>query len=388
MSSQYRVSLGFPKAKTPQVLAILILAALSFTASISTLCLNLGSIELMRYSHGRMDSSDAAEKLLNLSLKWNPENHRASRQMGLLYWSRCDYDSVVNILGKIPESRLDNSASEILGDSYVSLGEWDKAASAWIRAGVEKYFIYRGDWQKVVLIYEFKLRENPNSLEANTGLGFAWLEQGQAEKALAPLRKGVALDPTGLRVRFGLAQVENALGYWYEASRDFIELIRMVETGTYRDDGSSPRYREDVYHESLAMLAYIYKTNGFMDLAEQYYRQIKSLWPSDLTPYGHLADIYLSRNQPDRALQELEPIIEAGRVSDFAFRAGRAYLMMGYPEKAYVYLKQAVDIEPNKAEFHAQLAESLCQLGEKEEADWEYSQAHNLGWKGDILSCK
>lgn len=61
-----------------------------------------------------------------------------------------------------------------------------------------------GDYPNAIRECKRAVEENPNSAEAHTNLGVAYIQVGKNNKALASLRKGAALDPNSPFTQYNL----------------------------------------------------------------------------------------------------------------------------------------------------------------------------------------
>jgi Flp pilus assembly protein TadD len=57
---------------------------------------------------------------------------------------------------------------------------------------------------------------------------------------------------------------------------------------------------------------------------------------------------------------------------------GRSYLLEGKFPQAVVYLKRAVTLQPDSANFHYQLAQAYLKLGERAAAQAEFAEQQKL----------
>ncbi|HKS96566.1 MAG TPA: tetratricopeptide repeat protein, partial [Terriglobia bacterium] len=57
---------------------------------------------------------------------------------------------------------------------------------------------------------------------------------------------------------------------------------------------------------------------------------------------------------------------------------GKAYVRLGQPDRAIVYLKRAVADEPDSANFHYQLGQAYLKAGNRAEAQKELAEAGKL----------
>lgn len=359
------------------LLALLVLSCLRTV--VGAFYMNLGSIAAVKALVGQKGDVETALRWLEAAATRSRENAGAYRQIALLDYAQGDYADALAALHNISARKLERRDFRLLGDTYAALGDREAAIRNWASADAEDQFLEIGDLEMARDILQFKVQNNPDSLAMLLQLGEVLMGLNQPELAMSHLARAVHLHPASVLALYKLASAQNALGHWQDAAGTLEHLIRTVEVAAEGDLESLPTAARNFYHDSVLVLAYTYKTNGRPQLSMRYYRQAQALWPGDLTSYGHLADLYLASNQPDEALRQLEAIMEAGRVQDYAFRAGLIHLSIGQPERALEYFGEAIAAQPSRGALYAWMGDTLCQLNRQSEARQMYEKAKSLG---------
>ncbi|MDU2063373.1 MAG: tetratricopeptide repeat protein [Sporomusaceae bacterium] len=210
-----------------------------------------------------------------------------------------------------------------------------------------------GKLEEAVRAYERTLRDNPQKFEAQANLGLIY-ETNQKDKAIAAYEEAFLLAPRDPRLGDKLSRLYIETGNFAKAKillKDLLEL-------------------EEKNWQAALLLGRLHKQDHEFDLAFSYYEKV-ALW------------------QPDLA----EAYAEMGNISRYSLKE----------TEALAYFRQAIDKDPENAEYHGYLLEALLYFGHLpegfKELEWRkklpkgkdfYDQFdQNLPqWQGEIFSGK
>jgi tetratricopeptide (TPR) repeat protein len=91
-----------------------------------------------------------------------------------------------------------------------------------------------------------------------------------------------------------------------------------------------------------------------------------------------LAEAYLGSGKLAEARETLRFLVEVRRAADDWMKLGFCELRLGEPQEAIKALKQAIEIEPHRADLHGFLAQTYQQLGYREQAQHHARRAQML----------
>jgi tetratricopeptide (TPR) repeat protein len=130
--------------------------------------------------------------------------------------------------------------------------------------------------------------------------------------------------------------------------------------------------------ESALWLARLLRLNSQDDQAEQVLRGLLTKDAQNKGAAEQLSQLLLDHNQAQQAISLLESFVQRAPSSDLYDRLGDAYQQMQQPAKAEEAYRQAVALEPEQAEHHRRLAQSLYEHGKFPEALAEYQRLAEL----------
>jgi tetratricopeptide (TPR) repeat protein len=130
--------------------------------------------------------------------------------------------------------------------------------------------------------------------------------------------------------------------------------------------------------ESALWLARLLRLNSQDDQAEQVLRGLLTKDAQNKGAAEQLSQLLLDHNQAQQAISLLESFVQRAPSSDLYDRLGDAYQQMQQPAKAEEAYRQAVALEPEQAEHHRRLAQSLYEHRKFPEALAEYQRLAEL----------
>ena len=243
------------------------------------------------------------------------EKGNACRRLGKLYFKTGDYEISIHCC----EEYLKNASCDrkkkartkrILGLSYQNLGQ-NNAAIPHLERCLELFEGLKHETRNEKQI----LKNDEERAEANGNLGIAYRELREYEKAEDKLKKCL--------------EISKNRGFSTLTQKVFIELACVYKAWKHHE--SAIRY----FHYSLRLA---------IELQEK---------AEIAKAYNHLADAYLSQNQPRSAIYYLKNASEnCDRLTLLTHveRLGRAYLMNKQPKMAVVCFEEYLSDEANEAD--------------------------------------
>ena len=226
--------------------------------------------------------------------------------------------------------------------------------------------------------YEDAVSRHPDEARAYHDLGNALRSVGEQRKAADALRKAVELQPDYASAWFNLGNVLSGLEEWDEAEKALRTHQRLEPDDT----------------RSAYLLAMAQNGQGDATTAATQLRELLRQNPNDEVVRRGLADVLLGARQFAAVSQlwtqaaELDlPAAQRGQMLD---AGARALWSKGRRRPALELWRTWVRIDPESSEAHTALANSLQLLGQREEAEAEFSRAVELdpqnatAWQSEI----
>ena len=185
-----------------------------------------------------------------------------------------------------------------IGDLYAKKGSKQEASETYLR--VARFYQEQGFYLKAVAVYKQILKLDPRLVEVNLKLAELYRQlgllsdamqhfelvaahfhrDGKTKEALATVRQLVDLDPENVATRIKLAELYSKEGMTVEAVTEFTAVCETLRKQSRQDD--------------------------FIKVAE------RLLWhkPDNHELNRELAGLYLRRNDPRRALQKLQILLQ------------------------------------------------------------------------------
>ena len=290
------------------------------------------------------------------------------------YQSRGQYDKAIVQYKKLVDTDKRDVRSLLkIGDLYVRKGDRGSAIETY--ETVAGHYAQQGFFLKAIAVYKQILKLDPSRLDAQVRLGemyeqlqlisdamsvfedvsSAFMRAGDTDQALAMLGKMVELDPEHIPVRIKYAEALSRAGRTQEAANEFEQGALLL-----KDQG-----RLDDYVKVAERLLY-HRSN-------------------DVRVAKELAETYISRRDPKRALAKLQICFKADPrdVSTLSLLA-EAFLMLSQTDKAVsVYrevarihreaqrpqermsaLHRILELSPNDKEAQAALSKTASASGQ------------------------
>lgn len=172
------------------------------------------------------------------------------------------------------------------------------------------YFLEQGEYMKAEVYFDKAKKLEPHIGIYQRNLGMAYLNLGRLSEAVAELTEAINLIPDDPQTRLNLARAYLDLGE-VDKSEEILKSSGPFEKPLYTV--VLHKYRAEVF----------FRTGRFSEsLAEL--EIVRKLEPTDVDVPLNRGEIFLSRNQPDRAVEEFRKAIVLHP------EQGRAYARLGY----------------------------------------------------------
>ena len=183
----------------------------------------------------------------------------------------------------------------------------------------------------------------PDSLEMQRALGDVASAQGRFDEAVSHYQLALAKDPKDLRTHFRYAITLRKMGKGDDSSAQ----LDQVAAG-------------DKDYPGLALeRGLLFEETGQSDKALDMFQSALKKAPNDPDLQLRVGAAYVASNRPDEAIVVLKKVLELrGNSAEASHYMGRAYLEKGaiHSGEAQKYLRRAVDLDPNRAEYHLYIA--------------------------------
>ncbi len=211
---------------------------------------------------------------------------------------------------------------------------------------------------------------DPNNIEAYKVLGDALYLAGKEAEAEQSLKAGLALDPTFEPALYALGRIYYQQNRFPEAVRQFQQVIEQ-DPKNYRAHDNLGLCYDALYRDSDAL-------RHFLTALELVYKD----HPEYDWAHANLADFFLKRNEYEKAFQMAA---EAARRNPNSarnfFLTGKALANLKKDKLSVRWLKRATELDPQYREAHYLLARAYQKLGNKEDAEREFTKVRELAAK-------
>ena len=309
---------------------------------------------------GREDLLRAAEIVLLEARRVNPLNTDHTANLARLYrtWADLtnDADQHEEMLDRSVAAydmavQLSPNAAHLWnekGNAHLARDERDLAEAAYLhslsldKAYDQTYLLladfYERDqaYDKATELLRQGVEELPRSAQLYSFLGVAAARQGDLENAAAANLKVLELQPTNSGAMRNLALLHRDLD-------DNDAAIEWAEKGLALTNPSNVAEMKAAHQ----LAAQLYQMNGKLDQAISHYEQIRSLEPSDPGALSVLANLYLSRQDLNNAVDTLRRLSELQPDNyEHPFAIAQILQQAGQPTDALSFANEALSIAP------------------------------------------
>lgn len=138
-------------------------------------------------------------------------------------------------------------------------------------------------------------------------LGTIYYDQGKFTRAIQTFKRALEIDPGFTDASVGLSIIYNDLGKYEEGKAVFLDAQRVLESNKEKGD---PYIEERLSSKHLELGDLYFQYNRFDEALDQYYKA--SLLTSRKPDIQmKIVEVYLRKNQGNKAVKELKKIIES-----------------------------------------------------------------------------
>jgi tetratricopeptide (TPR) repeat protein len=346
---------------------------------------------------GDLKYFDLAEQALSRALEADPKNGEVLRHMAYASFSRHEFKQAVRQATRAIElNPADSHAYGVLGDSYLELGQYDKAASAYTkmieldqgfyaRARLAGLKSVRGDIGAAIADLESAIERGKKErlpkesiAWAQWQLGVEYFALGMADKAEEQYAQALQTHPNYYRALAGLAQVRTTQKEYQQSIQLYKKALAVIPlpevAGALGDllkhvgqeEEAARYYRLVEYIGRLSAanqviynreLAYFYADHD-VNLSEALnLTQGEIEVRQDVYGYDVLAWALYKNGRLKEASEAIQKALKLGtRDAKVFFHAGMIHHRIGEREKAKEFLARALATNPHFHIFHADLA--------------------------------
>ncbi len=326
-------------------------------------------------SMSRLDLLRAAEMVLQKAQDQNPLNTDHTANLARLYrtWSDLSGDEALrqNMRDKSIETyemavKLSPNAAHLWnekGNAYLANGDRDLAEESFLHSlsldqqYPQTYFLFfdfyerAQDYEKAAEVMEQGIENLSRNPQIYSSLGVAYARLGKLEEAADAFLQVIELQPNNGGAMRNLALLYRDLG-------DMDAAIDWAEKSLQLTDPSNV----DELKKANQLVASLYQSEGRTDETVQYYEQISALDPSDANSLAVLANLYLSRQDLNSAVDALRRLTEL-EPDKFEHPLAIAQILQqaGQHDDALTFARKALELAP--AEQKAVVEQLMTSLG-------------------------
>ncbi|HEV3192103.1 MAG TPA: tetratricopeptide repeat protein, partial [Polyangiaceae bacterium] len=251
--------------------------------------------------------------------------------------------SILLVLGKVEHHLGNNEAAEADLRAAISIVDPHRADAVLPYVALSELMSARGRLSDARATLEEARKKLTPSSTLERALGEVSELLGDSDGAMAHFKAAVERDPRDLKAHFRLAVALRKARRLDAASA---ELDRVAAV-------------DSQYPGLLLERGLLFEESGDIDKAIVEFKAALARAPEDPDLQLRVGAAYVVIGMPDDALPMLRKVLEKRSTSAEAHHyIGRAYMLRGGPSMADAlhYLKRAVELDPNRAEFHVYLA--------------------------------
>jgi len=247
------------------------------------------------------------------------------------------------LLGKVEQHLGNNDAAEADLRSAVSFVDPSKLDAVLPYVALSELLSARGRLTDASATLEEARKKLPASATLDRAFGEVSELQGEYDTAIADYRSAIAKDPKDVATHFRLAVALRRVRKFDVAAT---ELDRVAAV--------------DKDYPGLSLeRGLLFEESGDIEKAIEQFKGALAKAPDDPDLQLRVGSAYVSIGRPDEALPMLRKVLQKRPTSAEAHHyIGRALMLKGRGDlvDALRYLQKAVDLDPNRAEYHVYLA--------------------------------
>ena len=237
---------------------------------------------------------------------------------------------------------------------------------------------------KAIQELEQLLNKEPEQASIYADIGQVYASKGDYRAGEAAFRKAVEIDPRFSRARLALAQLYIAIGDEEKAEQEVIfateadpeneELLHVVlgnfSSNTHRIDNLEKLYQDLLKKKPDSLIAKkrlteIYITKNDLNKAWQYTGEIFKAQPGDTDAMFFTGRLYLAQNDMEKAIELLSAVTRnAPSFAPGFYFLGQARVRQNRIDEAKQNISKAIELAPNWLQPHLSLAQLYIATGD------------------------
>lgn len=245
----------------------------------------------------------------------------------------------------------------------------------------------KGRYDEALCHYQTVLRLNPRHAVAYCNVGYVQSALGRYDDAAESYQAAIDLDPRLTEAHYNLGNLRGLQKRLSEAETAYHDALRLNprHTGAWHNLGIvlSQQGRadeaEDAYHEALRLNpAYAQAHHSLGNLlhglgrlleAESAYREALRIMPDYLEARNNLGNVLMELDRLEEAVQCYEAVLSRRADAISHCNLGNVRLRQQRFDEAVNHYRQALALEPERAEIYNNLGNALRQQGHYAEAE-------------------
>jgi WD40 repeat protein/tetratricopeptide (TPR) repeat protein len=266
-------------------------------------------------------------------------------------WVGMSMRSAVEIAGSTGQYEEAMELYQLL--ARLSTDESSQENLGWMLEGIGTAFQEKGQLDKAIALHREAIRLSKNNYNAHNNIGIALDDKGQWDEAIAAYREAIRLDKDNgtAHNNIGVAFVHR--GQLDQAIASFREAVRL-------------KHDEANFHSNLGGALF---ENGQLDEAIASHREAIRLKNDHASAHSNLGEALLEKGQLDEAIASCREAIRLK--NDFAdahSNLGEALLAKGQLDEAIASCREAIRLKSDSAETRINLGNALRASGQLNEA--------------------
>jgi tetratricopeptide (TPR) repeat protein len=219
-----------------------------------------------------------------------------------------------------------------------------------------------GYWRNSSTLFERAIKVTSKNYVAHTGLGVAFAQAGDIEKAVRHFNAALGIKPGHIDAHFNLGKVLAEQGKVSEAVECYNKVLSL-----------NPGHA-DAYNSLALLLA----GHGRLDEAVALYRRGLESNPEDVPLHSNLGVALIQQGKFDEAVREFRVVLQLRPDSGTHKNLAVALTFKGEFDEAIKHYTESVRLEPANAHTHYLLGNALLAQGKTAAAIAEYRTALEL----------
>ncbi len=250
-----------------------------------------------------------------------------------------NHPTLLALMGQVEQHLGNLPAAEMRFQAAIAAVDASRRDAIFPFVALSGYLSARGQPKEAEAVLQDARKKLPDSAALQKAFGEVAEAQSDLERALTHYKGALSREPTDLATRFRVAIVLRRLRRFDEAAKEFekIDLADKDFPGLAVERGL------------------LFEASGQVERAIDAFKAALEKAPSDLDLQLRVGSAYVTIGRSTEALGMLNKVLEqrpqSAEVNHFV---GRAHMLRGREgeTEALRFLKRAVDLDPNRAEYH------------------------------------